>query len=114
MGTKKHHRRYSKKKAGLMAGDLLETIIPAGLGALIGWAASKTGRGAMVGLLAGAAGPMLYRGFQAKNPSRKMFLLAGGAGLSIGTFYLSYSTEPCQVLRLPDGAVQTTPQELQT
>ena len=111
MGTKKH-RRYSKKKAGAMAGDLLEAIIPAGLGALIGWAAARTGRGAVVGLLAGAAAPMLYRGFQVKNPTRRMFLLAGGAGMALGTFYLSYSTVPCNIVALPDGAIQTAPQEL--
>jgi hypothetical protein len=112
MGTKKHQRRYSKKKAGVLTGDLLETVIPAGLGALIGWAAAKTGRGAMIGLLAGAAAPMLYRGFGATNPQRRMFLLIGGAGLSAGTFYLSYSTEACAITRLPDGAIQNTPQEL--
>jgi len=111
MGTKKR-RRYAKKKAGVLTGDLLESVIPAGLGALVGWAAAKTGRGAMIGLLMGIASPMLYRGFQAKNPQRRMFLLLGGAGLSVGTFYLSYSTEACNITRLPDGAIQTTPLEV--
>jgi hypothetical protein len=41
-----------------------------------------------------------------------MFLLLGGAGLSVGTFYLSYSTEACNITRLPDGAIQTTPLEV--
>jgi len=104
MGIKKQ-RRYSKKKAGNMALDLFSAVLPGVFGAVIGYAAAKTGRGAMIGGLIGASTPLAYRGFLAKDPSRKMFLLAASTGMSLGSFYLSYATSPCTVVALPEGAL---------
>ena len=84
-------RRYAKKKAGSLAIHFVEAMLPAGAGAAIGYGTSGQGRGALIGALAGAGSPLLYRGFFQRNPAVKLPLLVVGLGCSVAAFYLAWT-----------------------
>lgn len=84
-------RLYAKKQTGSLAIHLVEALLPAGAGAAIGYGTSGQGRGALIGALAGAGSPLLYRGFFQKNPALKLPLLLVGLGCSATAFYLAWT-----------------------
>jgi hypothetical protein len=88
---KKKPRRFSKKKAGSLAVHFVEALLPAGAGAAIGYGTSGQGRGAMIGALAGAGSPLLYRGFFQRSPALKLPLLVVGLGCSAAAFFLAWT-----------------------
>jgi hypothetical protein len=89
---KKIRRRYSEKKqAGSLAVSFVEALLPAGAGAAIGYGTSGQARGALIGALAGAGSPLLYRGFFQRSPALKLPLLVIGLGCSAAAVYLAWT-----------------------
>lgn len=84
-------RLYAKKKTGTLAIHFVEAMLPAGAGAAIGYGTSGQGRGALIGALAGAGSPLLYRGFFGRNPAIKLPLLVVGLGCSLTAVYLAWT-----------------------
>lgn len=89
--SKKKPRRYSKKKAGSLALHFVEAMLPASAGAAIGYGTSGQGRGALIGALAGAGSPLLYRGFFQRSPALRLPLLVVGLGCSAAAFFIAWT-----------------------